>query len=107
MRKLKRRKRKTKTRKHGGEVFRIGGVDLNLMMIQVNLFSHRIYQFLIDIDVELDLEKVMSPDEKQKLYDAIGYEGEDTSTSTYPEEVRFLFGTIWNHSRNFSMQISI
>lgn len=29
----------------------------------------------------------MSPDEKQKLYDAIGYEGEDTSTSTYPEEV--------------------
>jgi hypothetical protein len=39
--------------------------------------------------VELDLEKVMSPDEKQKLYDAIGYEGEDTTTSTYPDEVRF------------------
>jgi hypothetical protein len=37
--------------------------------------------------IELDLEKVMSPDEKKKLYDAIGYEGEDTSTSTYPEEV--------------------
>ncbi|CAF3586652.1 unnamed protein product [Adineta steineri] len=34
---------------------------------------------------ELDLEKVMSPEEKKKLYDAIGYEGEDTSTSTYPE----------------------
>ena len=32
----------------------------------------------------------MSPDEKQKLYDAIGYEGEDTSTSTYPEEVRLF-----------------
>jgi len=37
-------------------------------------------------DPNLDLEKVMSPDEKQKLFDAIGYEGEDTSTSTYPEE---------------------
>ncbi|CAF0895845.1 unnamed protein product [Rotaria sp. Silwood1] len=35
---------------------------------------------------ELDLEQVMSPEEKKKLYDAIGYEGEDTSTSTYPEE---------------------
>jgi hypothetical protein len=29
----------------------------------------------------------MSPEEKKKLYDAIGYEGEDTSSSTYPEEV--------------------
>lgn len=29
----------------------------------------------------------MSPDEKKKLYDAIGYEGEDTSTLSYPEEV--------------------
>lgn len=56
-----------------------------------SLSSNRIYHFLIGIDVELDLEKVMSPDEKQKLYDAIGYEGEDTSTTTYPEEVRFLF----------------
>ncbi|CAF1265249.1 unnamed protein product [Rotaria sordida] len=35
---------------------------------------------------ELDIEQVMSPEEKKKLYDAIGYEGEDTSTSTYPEE---------------------
>ncbi|CAF1542330.1 unnamed protein product [Adineta steineri] len=35
---------------------------------------------------ELNLEKDMSPEEKKKLYDAIGYEGEDTSTSTYPEE---------------------
>ena len=38
--------------------------------------------------VELDLEKVMSPDEKKKLFEAIGYAGEDTSTSTYPEEVK-------------------
>ena len=38
--------------------------------------------------IELDLEKVMSPDEKKKLFDAIGYAGEDTSTSTYPEEVK-------------------
>ncbi|CAF1212266.1 unnamed protein product [Rotaria magnacalcarata] len=35
---------------------------------------------------DLDFEKVMSPDEKKKLYDAIGYEGEDTSTLSYPEE---------------------
>ncbi|CAF4513265.1 unnamed protein product [Rotaria sp. Silwood2] len=35
---------------------------------------------------ELDFEKVMTPEEKKKLYDAIGYEGEDTSTITYPEE---------------------
>ncbi|CAF0751812.1 unnamed protein product [Rotaria sordida] len=37
-------------------------------------------------DPELDLEKVMSPEEKKRLYDAIGYAGEDTSTSSYPEE---------------------
>ncbi len=39
--------------------------------------------------LELDVEKVMTPQEKQKLYDAIGYEGEDTSTSSYPIEVCF------------------
>jgi hypothetical protein len=39
---------------------------------------------------ELDSEKAISPDEEKKFYDAIGYEGEDTSTSTYPEEVRSL-----------------
>jgi hypothetical protein len=32
----------------------------------------------------------MSPDEKKKLYEAIGYAGDDTSTSTYPEEVCFF-----------------
>ncbi|CAF4656530.1 unnamed protein product [Rotaria sp. Silwood1] len=37
-------------------------------------------------DPNLDLQKVMSLDEKKKLYDAIGYEGDDISTSTYPEE---------------------
>ncbi|UJR35157.1 hypothetical protein I4U23_027926 [Adineta vaga] len=37
-------------------------------------------------DPELDLEKVMSPEEKNKLFEAIGYAGEDTSTSTYPDE---------------------
>ncbi len=37
--------------------------------------------------LELDLENVMSPEEKKKLYDAIGYAGEDTSTTTYPDEV--------------------
>lgn len=45
------------------------------------------FSFLL---LELDLEKVMSPEEQKKLYDAIGYAGEDTSTSTYPEEVRFI-----------------
>lgn len=29
----------------------------------------------------------MSPEEKKKLYDAIGYAGEDTTTTTYPDEV--------------------
>jgi hypothetical protein len=28
----------------------------------------------------------MSPKENKKLYEAIGYAGDDTSTSTYPEE---------------------
>jgi hypothetical protein len=31
----------------------------------------------------------MSPEEKKKLYDAIGYEGDDTSTTSYPEDVSF------------------
>ncbi len=48
-------------------------------IIKINIWS--------DFVLELDLEKVMSPEEKKKLYDAIGYEGEDTSSSTYPEEV--------------------
>ncbi len=29
----------------------------------------------------------MTPEEKKKLYDAIGYEGEDTSNAVYPKEV--------------------
>ncbi len=33
----------------------------------------------------------MSPEEKKKLYDAIGYEGEDTSNAAYPKEVS-LYG---------------
>lgn len=94
MLKLKRRKRKNKNQKHGGEVFRIGGVDLNHKMIQVKILSKEGCLSNISFVVELDLEKVMSPDEKQKLYDAIGYEGEDTSTSTYPEEVRLF---IWDY----------
>ncbi|CAF0945953.1 unnamed protein product [Adineta ricciae] len=36
-------------------------------------------------DPSLSLEEVMTPEEKKKLDDAIGYEGEDKSTSTYPE----------------------
>ncbi|CAF3373047.1 unnamed protein product [Rotaria sp. Silwood1] len=36
---------------------------------------------------KLDLKKVMTSDEKKKLYDAICYEGEDTFTSIYPEEL--------------------
>jgi hypothetical protein len=45
-----------------------------------------IYSFFSFVS-ELDLEKVMSPEEKKKLYEAIGYAGEDTSTTTYPDEV--------------------
>jgi hypothetical protein len=37
----------------------------------------------------LDVEKVMTPDEKKKFFDAIGYEGEDTSKTSYPVEVSF------------------
>jgi hypothetical protein len=37
--------------------------------------------------IELDLEKVISDEEKKKFYETIGYEGEDTSTLTYPKEV--------------------
>ncbi|CAF4187784.1 unnamed protein product, partial [Rotaria sp. Silwood2] len=37
-------------------------------------------------DPELDLEKVLSAEEKKKLYETIGYEGEDTSTLTYPKD---------------------
>jgi len=85
----KQRKRKIKCRKLGGEVCRTGGVEVNHKMIQVGSnddYFARTDCLLFDV-LDLDLEKVMSPDEKQKLFDAIGYEGEDTSTSTYPEEV--------------------
>jgi hypothetical protein len=37
--------------------------------------------------LELDFDTIMSSDEKQKIYAAIGYDGDDTSTSTYPDEV--------------------
>ncbi len=67
-------------------MYQIGGVELNLK-IQVLYLYFLKYLLEILLFIELDLEKVMSPDEKKKLYDAIGYEGEDTSTSTYPEEV--------------------
>jgi len=40
--------------------------------------------------LDLDLDNVMSADEKKKLYDAIGYEGEDTSTTSYPSNVRSI-----------------
>jgi hypothetical protein len=49
----------------------------------------------------------MSLDEKKKFYDAINYEKEDTSTSTYPEEVRSLIQCRSIHSIDFSMLISI
>ena len=37
--------------------------------------------------IELDVQKMMSPEEKKKLFDAIGYEGEDISKSSYPKTV--------------------
>ncbi len=36
--------------------------------------------------LELNLEKIMSEEEKKEFYATIGYEGEDISTSTYPEQ---------------------
>jgi len=71
------------------------------------IFQNFIHSSFSLVFVELDLEKVMSPDEKKKLYDAIGYEGEDTSTSTYPEEVRSLVSFYSIHSIDFSTLISI
>lgn len=47
------------------------------------LFSLIKYSYYLD----LSLEDVMTPEEKKKLDDAIGYEGDDKSTSTYPETV--------------------
>jgi len=37
-------------------------------------------------DPNLDLQNVMSDDEKKKLFEAIGYDGEDTSAGNYPKE---------------------
>lgn len=37
----------------------------------------------------------MSPEEKEKLYDAIGYEGNNTSTSSYPDTVRPGFQNLY------------
>ncbi len=68
-------------------MFRIGGVVVNRKIIQV-----RIFQFFMDeifSCLALDVEKVMTPDEKKKFFDAIGYEGEDTSKTSYPVEVSF------------------
>ncbi len=57
--------------------------------------------------LELDLENVMSPEEKKKLYDAIGYAGEDTSTTTYPDEVCSWFYYRNIHLISFSILILI
>ena len=37
---------------------------------------------------DFDLNKLMSDEEKKEFYRTIGYEGEDTSTSTYPKGVK-------------------
>jgi hypothetical protein len=49
----------------------------------------------------------MSPEEKKKLYDAIGYAGDDTSTITYPDEVCSSFYYRDIHLISFSMLILI
>jgi len=43
----------------------------------------------------------MSPKENKKLYEAIGYTGDDTSTSTYPEEVS---SSSWLTDKYFFLQ---
>ncbi len=68
-------------------MFQIGGVEINLLMIQVFIFIILLFIHFSPRLLDLDLEKVMSPEEKKKLYEAIGYAGEDTSTTTYPDEV--------------------
>ena len=82
------RKRKNKNRKVYGRVFQTGGMERNLRITQVEII--RVYNSSNCFCIELDLEKVMSADEKKKLYDAIGYEGEDTSTSSYPATVSWF-----------------
>ena len=86
MQKSKRRKRKMQNQKVGLVVSLAGGVEQNLKMIQVGNQPQRNPPNSLYF-TELDLQKVWSPDEKKKLYDAIGYDGEDTSTLSYPKEV--------------------
>ena len=50
--------------------------------------------------LELDLEKVMSPEEKKKLYEAIGYDENNTSTSAYPTDVSELLPDVLNVKTN-------
>lgn len=86
MRKSKRRKRKKNNLKVGSVVFQAGGVEQNHRMIQVGIssFQKNTSNFFF---IELDVQKMMSPEEKKKLFDAIGYEGEDISKSSYPKTV--------------------
>lgn len=39
------------------------------------------------IFLAFDLKKIMSDEEQAEFYQIIGYNGEDTSTSTYPKTV--------------------
>lgn len=37
---------------------------------------------------ELDLKQVISGEEKEKLFEAIGYDGNDAAAAYYPKEVK-------------------
>ncbi len=49
----------------------------------------------------------MTPEEKQKLYDAIGYEGDDTSNAIYPKDVSIFESLSTELNIFFSMLILI
>lgn len=69
----------------------IGGVELQPKKIPVCSFLHQ-HRFESIFDyLELDLNKVMTEEEKKKMFEAIGYAGEDTTKGNYPIEVGVVF----------------
>ena len=67
-------------------------------------------------DPELDLEKVVSPEEKKQFYEAVGYDNEENSTSNYPKEyvdidlgiqLRLLDVNVWSKLNDNDVQYRI
>lgn len=67
-------------------------------------------------DPELDLEKVVSPEEKKQFYEAVGYDDEENSISNYPKEyvdidlgiqLRLLDVNVWSKLNENDVQYRI